>query len=792
MDCDELSQKLLLLLRSKDYIPQTAAQLAESLGLKKGDAPALRRTLARLLSDGCIARVKGDKFGASSDLDLVPGVIEFRGGGWADLYAEGQPPVTIRPEDTGIALNKDKVLVRILSSAHDRRRGRGERARFSRGKSFASADGKKYGKVIRILERGNSRVTGTLTRSYNFWHVVPDDPHFFYDIIVPAPETSGVFPVPRENSKVVVRLNEWRQRHINPSGEIVENLGESHTPMSEYRAIILKYGLEESFPESVAREVERIPSEVSARDIKNRVDLRGEYTITIDPQDAKDFDDAISLRKHPQGGMEVGVHIADVSYYVRPGSALDREARRRGNSTYLVGTVIPMLPFELSNGICSLVEGRDRLVKSVFLRFATSGDCLGVRFADSVIRSVKRLSYEQANALLKLDSLDEIRKVGNPREYQTGFAGRPLSDCDNAFLLRLRTMVRHLWSVASHLRKRRMKRGSLDLEMPEVKIYCDADGYADRIEKIVHDESHQLVEEFMLAANEAVARELFSRHIPFISRVHDEPDAEKLSELRDELAAYGIPCGDLTSRREVMRVLAEINAHPQGYILKTRFLRSLKRAVYRETPDGHYGLNKVYYAHFTSPIRRFADLTVHRAFDFISENGQSRRAAIASPASLAQTAAHISRTEQNSAEAERDSRKIKLMEFFERKLNSGESFEALITSVSNHGFFVELTESMAYGFVHVHSLMDDIYRLDESGTQLCGRRTGTAFKVGGKVLVEVESVDRYKRQIDFMLSKGDRHNDARAARRNRRANSARALSGANRGPRDKRGRRRGR
>lgn len=769
MKDDSLQERLLELMKRKDYAPMTMPELAMKLGLVRGQLPLLRKILSQALSEGSVAKVKGDKYGASADLDLLAGHIEFRSSGWAWLNVDdGSAGVEIRPEDTSVSLNGDRVLVRILPDLRDSWNRRASR-RFNsfREKSPQQYQPKRRGRVIRILERNKRDLIGTLARSYNFWHVVPDDPRFFYDVIVPAPESSSATPTPVDGDKVRVRLNEWHQRHINPSGEIVENLGKSHTPLAEYKAILTKYELEPTFPESVMREVERIPDSVSEKDLKNRVDLRGAFTITIDPSDAKDFDDALSMRRHPDGGIEVGVHIADVSYYVRPNSALDKEARRRGNSTYLVGTVIPMLPLELSNGICSLVEDKDRLVKSVFLRFATTGDCLGVSFADSVIRSVKRLSYEQAHALLKQNDLAAIKRIGNPQQHETGFAGKPLSELDDKFLGRLRTMVRHLWSLASQLRKRRMKKGAFELEVPEVKIFCDSEGYADRIESVRHDESHQLVEEFMLAANEAVAREFFQRHIPYISRVHDDPDEEKLAELREDLELFGVRCGDLTSRREVIKVLAEINKNPQSYTLKTKFLRSLKRAVYRASPDGHYGLNKQYYAHFTSPIRRYADLTVHRTFDFISQNG-SRKNAMPSVAVLERTSAHISRTEENSTEAERDSRKIKLVEFFERKLNTNETFEALITSVSNHGFFVELTESMAYGFVHVHSLHDDIYRLNETATELYGRRTGTTFKVGDKVRLEVESVDRYKRQIDFRLTRADPHNDLRLAKRSKR------------------------
>ena len=302
-----------------------------------------------------------------------------------------------------------------------------------------------------------------------------------------------------------------------------------------------------------------------------------------------------------------------------------------------------------------------------------------------------------------------------------------------------------------------MKEGSLDLNMPEFKIFCDKDGYADRIEKIEYNESHQLVEEFMLAANREVSKALFGAKIPYISRVHDEPDPDKLTELRDELEPFGIECGDLTSRREIIKLLEQINAHPQAYILKTMFLRSLKRAEYRASPDGHYGLYMRFYAHFTSPIRRYADLTVHRCFDRMLWERKIQTAPKYAPAALTKTeldavAEAITRTEGNSTEAERESHKIKLMEYFERRIGKGNAFEAIVTSLSNHGFFVDLTQSQAYGFVHLRTLHDDIYHLSDDGTELRGRRTGTTFRAGDKVYVDVESVDRFKRQIDFRLA----------------------------------------
>ena len=749
----DIRKDLLDFMKSKSYTPLTLPQIATALGLSRKACAPLRKAMDSLIADGTAAKVKGDRYGLSGDLNLLAGTIAFRQRGGAFLDVPGSDErIEIRPEDTGVALNSDKVLARLLPESFKPRRGRNGRRDWN-----AANYGVRYAKVIRILERANSKVVGTLRRSYSFWHVVPDDPKFFYDVIVSDPAKSGVVPPPKENDKVVVRLNEWVQKHMNPTGEIVENLGESHTPMAEYRSILVKYDLSETFPEDVEKCADSVPSEVSARDISGRFDARSIPTITIDPEDAKDFDDAISLRPAEGGNYEVGVHIADVSKYVKLSSPLDREAAKRGNSTYLVGTVIPMLPFKLSNGICSLVEDEDRLVKSVFLTVSPNGNILGAHFANSVIRSSKRLSYEQAHALITLDNLGEAAAVRPPENYETAFSGKDLTELSPESLAALQKMVRTLWGIASGMRQRRMKEGSLDLNMPEFKIFCDKDGYADRIEKIEYNESHQLVEEFMLAANREVSKALFGAKIPYISRVHDEPDPDKLSELRDELEPFGIECGDLTSRREIIKLLEQINAHPQAYILKTMFLRSLKRAEYRASPGGHYGLYMRFYAHFTSPIRRYADLTVHRCFDRMLWERKIPTAPKYAPAALAKTeleavAEAITRTEGNSTEAERESHKIKLMEYFERRIGKGNAFEAIVTSLSNHGFFVDLTQSQAYGFVHLRTLHDDIYHLSDDGTELRGRRTGTTFRAGDKVYVDVESVDRFKRQIDFRLA----------------------------------------
>lgn len=754
---------MLELLNSPDYVPARLEELLKHLDLDKKDERYLKKSLPRMLGQGTVVRIKGDRIALPSTADLVAGTILFRTGGSARVVPDPKPdsppnapaqePVHIHAEDTGIALHGDKVVIRLNSQNRPNHR---DRKRAERGDDW------KTGRVIRILSRANDSMPGTLRKTRLFWYVVPDDPRIARDILVPEPEKSGLSPLPKENDKVVVKLGEWEQRHLNPVGEIIEVLGETHTPMAEYKAILRKYRLNPEFPGDVMREVAAIPSTVPPEDADGRRDFRKILTLTIDPPDAKDFDDALSLERLPDGNLRVGIHIADVSHYVRPGSALDKEARARGNSTYLVGTVVPMLPHALSNGICSLVEGEDRLTKAAIITYDRAGRAVSMELANTIIRSRKRLTYKQAYGLMTIDDLAEIRKIPSPPKHHSGSPGRALAELRDDELKEMRECVRALWSVAAKLRAARFRKGALDLDMAETKIYVDAEGYAERAEIITNDESHQLVEEFMLAANEAVAKAMRESNLPHLSRVHDEPDPEKLSDLRQELLAGGIRTGDLVKREEVVKLL-KIIKESESLPLRIRFLRSLKQACYRASADGHYGLAKEDYSHFTSPIRRYADLVEHRIFDFRlqrmrADTAPKGKTVQYSPAELEVVAAHISATERNSTDAERDSVKVKLMELFEREINKRErsEFDATITEVRNHGFNVELTVSQAFGLVHLSTLTDDFYVVSPDGTALVGRRTGRRYAAGDRVKVTVDRVDRFKRQLDFRLARENR------------------------------------
>ena len=744
-------ERILSHLSESSYVPVACETLAKQWRLKSKERPQLAREISALVRSGAIVLVKGDRLCLPKVADLVTGKISFRQSGSAVVFPESRAteprkdPIQVAAENTGVALHGDIVVLRLIV-------GR-EREQFR----FLKA-GEQAGRVIEILERGNATLTGSLQRGKSYFFVTPDDPRVPHDIIVGDPMEGKLRPVPAVGDKVVVKLQDWPDRNRNPTGEIIEKLGRAFEPRAELAAIYHKYDLTPVFPPAVVSEAAAILPEVQPADLKGREDFREIPTFTIDPDDAKDFDDALSLEYLDDGDIRIGVHIADVSHYVKPNTALDREAQRRGNSTYLVGTVVPMLPEKLSNGLCSLVEAKDRLTKAAIFTFSPSGKLKHTHFANTVIRSVKRMTYKQAYALMKEDDLNKIRRLPLPGAHQTGSTGRALNALSHEELTNLQTWVRQLWTIASKLRAERFKSGSLDLDMPETKIFVDAEGYADRIERIENDESHQLIEEFMLLANESVARLTRKHNLPSLYRVHDDPDEEKLNDYRQLLATAGIKVSDLSRREEVVRLLGLLRDHPQGYYLRTQLLRSMRKACYRAKHDGHYGLAKSDYTHFTSPIRRYSDLVVHRVFEhyLVKFEHATATGATASGYNIAGVdalAEHLSLTEINSTEAERDSVKVKLMEFFERETRKKKPtvFKAIITDVRNHGFFVELAEAGAFGLVPVSSLKDDFYMLNGAGTAFIGRKTKRTFELGHKIEVIVKSVDRQKRLIDFTV-----------------------------------------
>jgi ribonuclease R len=722
-----LPSKIQTLLASPKYHPLRRAELARALKISTDERRIFRKTLDAMIAKGDVVRVRKNRFVLPQEADLVIGRIECSDKGFAFVIPEsetGKPPaqsdIYIAEQDTGVAMHGDKVVVRL------------ERGRRRHGKTD-----KPTGRVIRILERANPTIVGTLQKTKLFHYVIPDDTRIIHDIYTKPAHGAQV------GDKVVVQLADWKSRHVNPEGEIVERLGKSDAPGVDILAIIRKYKLPTKFDDRTQRDTDRLPDTVSPSAFKDRLDLRKEFIVTIDPDDAKDFDDAIHVIELPGGGWRLGVHIADVSHYVTPDSPLDREAYARGNSVYLVDRVIPMLPEKLANNLCSLRPREDRLTVTCFIEYTPTLAIRKTWFARTVIHSHHRLTYKEAFALLTGKATDS-----HPPH--------------------LAAELKKMWKLASKLRAHRFAQGALALEFPEVKVRLDPNGKPARIEKIENDISHQLIEEFMLAANEAVARHTCNKQIPAPYRIHEDPDLQKLRDFREYAQSFGFKVGDVSHRRELQKLLDHVKGKPEEYAVNLALLRSLKKARYSPDPVGHYGLAKKYYTHFTSPIRRYADLVVHRTLINSLANNHAappsahrhsgapahRHSSSPSPvAALHRVCEHISRTERTASEAEQESVELKKIEYFQSQLSTGkrDTFDAVVCTVRNFGIFVELTASLVTGLVHISAIDDDFYHYDENRERIVGKRTKRIIAIGDKLKVQVERVDVFKRQIDFRI-----------------------------------------
>jgi ribonuclease R len=698
-----MRDQIIHLLGQSDYVPANVPELLRLLKQPPHRQQALQGALRELEQAGDVARIKGNRYITPIEADLIPGRIRMNRAGKGFLQPDDSKlqEIAIAESDTGTALHEDRVLVR----------------RNPRRKSFRRDDGApETGSVVRILQRQRTQIVGTLQRRRQFLFVIPDDPRIRHEILVPEPRDVGR-PV-RVGDKVVVELLEWESSNTSPEGKVVEVLGAPDAEGVDMLSVLRQYNLPLHFPNSVLAEADAIGSTVDPRDVAGRVDCRDHLVVTIDPDDAKDFDDAICLDRVSPDQWRLWVHIADVSHYVKPGTALDAEAAKRGNSTYLVDRVIPMLPEALSNELCSLKPKVDRLTKCVEFLLTNDGRVTATKFYPAIIHSRRRFAYPQVLAILQREPDDQ------PVEQ----------------------MLHHANQLAQKIRRRRFAAGSLELDFPEMKIRLDDHGKILRIERIANDESHQLIEEFMLLANEAVAARLMEQRVPAVYRIHEAPDPRRLQEYRQEVLSYHVPCGNLHQPAEVQKLLQKLGTLPIGPALKIGFLKSLMRARYAVEPLGHYGLAKKKYTHFTSPIRRYADLVVHRAlFD----------PQAATAGSLKAVAEHISVTERNSADAERDSKDVKLYAFLKAQLETGEpeKYPALVTDVRNFGFFVDVTDLAMSGLVPLSLMEDDFYVFDEARRNLTGRRTRKMIRLGDKVIVQVARVDTFKKQVDFCLAK---------------------------------------
>jgi ribonuclease R len=705
---EALKNDILQMLHEATDGPLTAAEMANALKLRGAARKRLQKWLAAMVKQGDIVCLRGNRYALGQKAGLATGRLDVaRSGNGYVTGADCPQGVFVRQDDLSTALPGDRVVVRLHTEPPRGRKGK---------PASAGAKERAAGKIIRILERGRHDIVGTVRLTGRLVYVIPINPVYRQSFAVP--DAKGATP----GHRVVVRFVQWASKHVSPEGEILEVLGPEDDPSVDTLAMMRHYGLSGAFEQSVVREAESVSALMD--EPGEREDLREQYLLTVDPARARDFDDALSLDRDADDRPVLGIHIADVSHFVREGSALDIEARARGCSVYFPDQVIPMLPEQLSNGVCSLRPDEDRLAFSVFLTLGKHGEVLSRRFAKTLIRSALRLTYEQA-----MDCLDGKNVKGVPQK-----ARRLLADLDRA---------------AQRFRAQRIRKHALDLDIPECEIVMGDDGMISGIRLVPYDASHKLVEECMVAANEAVAAELAGRGIHIISRLHPPPSYSRIEDLTAELLSLGYTPGDLSKPRNLARFLRSIRDNPLAHHVRISVLRSMKRATYSAEDTGHYGLAKKYYAHFTSPIRRYPDLVLHRQLATALATGRRGQP---DQDALKETALACTDREQNAEEAERAVVEIKKYRYLQQQLElqSPATYEATVVNVSNFGLFVELMELQVQGLVHVSAISDRFVRYSRKTQSLrAGRKR---YSLGQKVRVYVTDVNFDKRQVDFALA----------------------------------------
>ncbi|MGR3179298.1 MAG: ribonuclease R [Candidatus Anammoxibacter sp.] len=704
---------IIKLVHSKRYRPMTASQMAEHFDVSDDEYNGFCDDLAELELNGEIIKIKKDQYAWPKKLGLLVGTLDAKSQGFGFIVPASKDvkqDVYVNEECMGEAMHGDRVIVRLPG----RKPGKKKQKRRSDS-----------GKIVEILQHVNESVIGLLKKSKRLNYVVPDNSALFRDIYVSDDDLNGA----EFDDKVVIKITQWPTRHLNPEGVITEILGKEDDPGVDIKSIIYQFKLPNGFDETINKELDAIPDKIPADEYKKREDLRKKTVITIDPEDAKDFDDAVSLRKEGDKWF-LGVHIADVSFYVKPGTEIDREAVLRGNSIYFPGEVIPMLPEALSNGICSLKEGVDRLTKSAFLTFDMKGNVLSSELKNTVIHVKKRFNYDEVTHILEGSNED--------------------GDSDKPVGKEILSMLRDMKTLGQILFKNRLARGSIELDLPEVDLKLDDNGYITSVEKCTKDISHSIIEEFMLAANEAAANLAHKNKIPCFYRVHEEPEPDDLRDF-----AYFIK--SLTKKKlnpfdkgQLQSVLDDVRGKPESYAVNLMLLRSFMRAEYSIKQHEHYALAIENYAHFTSPIRRYPDLIVHRALDRYFDKKASTDDSLSDKDVLKELTKHCSFTERRAEEAEREIIKTKLIRHIEDRVD--EDFDGVITGVEEYGFFIQLQENLLEGLVHVKTL-DDFYILDKKNMTLKGERKRKTYRIGDKIRVRICRVDKIKKQVDFKVIK---------------------------------------
>lgn len=710
----ERKNKICELVEADFYVPMKEKELADFMQVKAEERGGLKEILEELVKEGKLQMTRRGKYIKGDGIpSQLSGTFISNARGFGFVEIEGQVQDLFIPEnEVNGAFHKDKVVVELLPGQHGKRQ---------------------EAKIVAILSHELTRIVGTFDKAGKFGFVIPDNDKLPSDIFVPIERSKGAVT----GHKVVVELTEYGDEKHKPEGKVVEILGHVNDPGVDILSIVKGFDLPMEFPEKVLNQGQRVAKDVSLKDMEGRKDLRAVQMVTIDGEDAKDLDDAVSLSKEGDNYL-LGVHIADVTNYVQENSALDREAEKRGTSVYLVDRVIPMLPHVLSNGICSLNMKEDRLALSCLMTINKKGEVIDHEIAETVICVDQRMSYTDVNKILEGDS-------DTQEQFETFvpmfFLMKELSDL---------------------LREKRKKRGSIDFDFPESKILLDKDGVPVSIKPYERNAATKLIEDFMLLANETVAQHFYWMELPFVYRTHDYPDPEKILKLGTFINNFGyhikVKSGDNEIHpKEIQKLLGRIEGTEEEALISRLTLRSMKRAQYTVDCTGHFGLACQFYCHFTSPIRRYPDLQIHRIIKEQLRGRMNGERIDHYQSILPEVAKHASEMERRADEAERETDKLKKVQFMEQKI--GEIFEGVISGITSWGIYVELPNTVE-GLIHVSRLFGDYYYYCEETYEMLGRDTGRSFKLGQRIRIVVDGVDYFQKSIDFVLApEEDREED---------------------------------